>query len=264
MKTIGLIGGMSWESSLEYYRIINETVKKRLGGLHSGKCFMYSVDFQEIEELQHSNQWEKAAIQLTDIALNLEKGGADFIVICTNTMHKLADEIQENITIPILHIADATGNRIMDMDTAKERSSESGEIDRAVNGNRISTGKRIVGLLGTNFTMEEDFYRKRLKERYGIEVIVPAKDDRMYIHHVIYDELCLGTINGSSRNRFVEIIHDLEVRGAQAIILGCTEIPLLVKDEDTTVPLIDTARVHAEAAVEFALCSENDDMVLGK
>jgi aspartate racemase len=229
MKTIGLIGGMSWESSLEYYRIVNETTKAKLGGLHSAKCILYSVDFAEIEILQHHGQWQAAAKVLIDAAGSLEKGGADFIVLCTNTMHKLADDIQANIHIPFLHIADATARQIK------------------------KSGISKVGLLGTRFTMEEDFYKSRLTETFGLEVIIPDADAREIVHRVIYDELVVGEIRQDSRKRYLAIIQRLVDDGAEGIILGCTEIGLLVHDGDCRTPLFDTTRIHAVAAVAYAL-----------
>ncbi|MGI6686419.1 MAG: aspartate/glutamate racemase family protein [Bacillota bacterium] len=228
MKTIGLIGGMSWESSSEYYRIINEEVKQRLGGLHSAKCVLYSVDFEEIEICQRNGEWGKAAQILTDAACSLESAGADFIVICTNTMHKVANEIQAGINIPILHIADNTAKQVL-----------SHEI-------------KTVGLLGTKYTMEQDFYKSRL-EANGIKVLIPKEIDRVIVNTVIYNELCLGKIVDESRVRYKRIIEDLIEQGADGIILGCTEIGLLVKPEDSTVPLFDTTLLHAIGAVDFAL-----------
>jgi aspartate racemase len=229
MKTIGLIGGMSWESSIEYYRIINQTVKTRLGGLHSAKSVMVSVDFAEVEILQHQGRWAEAADMLIEAAQSLEDGGADLIVLCTNTMHKVADEIQANLKIPFLHIADATAQRV------------------------LASGIRTVGLLGTRFTMEEEFYKGRLSKTYGLNVIVPDAQEREVIHRVIYDELVLGKIEPSSKAQYVEIIEQMIRQGAEGIILGCTEIGLLVHQEDSRVPLFDTTRIHAEAAVEYAL-----------
>lgn len=229
MKTIGLIGGMSWESSLEYYRIINETAKEKLGELHSAKCILHSFDFAEIEKLQHEGKWEKLTEYMIDAAQRLERAGADFIVLCTNTMHKMADDIQNNVNIPILHIADAIAEKI------------------------LKKGLKKVGLLGTRFTMEEDFYKKRLKEKYDIEVITPDNDERETIHNVIYNELCLGAIKDSSKERFKGIIKNLIANGAEGVILGCTEIPLLVKEEDVEIPLFDTTTIHSKSAVEFAL-----------
>lgn len=229
MKTIGLVGGMSWESSLEYYRIINETVKKKLGGFHSAKSIMYSVDFEEVEKLQHEGKWDEAAELLIDAALRVERGGADFIILCTNTMHKMAEEVQKSIRIPLLHITDAVAEKINEQ------------------------GLNRVGLLGTRFTMEEDFYRQRLREKHGIEVIIPDERERQIVHDVIYNELCLGIIRDISKNKFREIIEDLAANGAEGIILGCTEIPLLVKQEDYDIPLFDTTTIHAEFAVEYAI-----------
>jgi aspartate racemase len=229
MKTIGLIGGMSWESSAEYYRIINETTKARLGGLHSAKSILYSVDFAEIETLQHQGRWEETACLLSHAAKSLETAGAEFIILCTNTMHKVAVEIEANIRIPLLHIADATARIIR------------------------AQGLRRIGLLGTRFTMEEDFYKGRLTQKHGLEVLVPDVGDREIVHRVIYEELCLGHINQASRRQFVAIMERLAGEGAEGIILGCTEIGLLVKEGDSPVPLFDTTRLHAEAAVSYAL-----------
>lgn len=229
MKTIGLIGGMSWESSIEYYRIINEATKAKLGGLHSAKSMMYSVDFAEVETLQHQGRWTEAARMLIDAAKNLENGGADFIVLCTNTMHKVADDIQANVKIPFLHIADATAQRIKD------------------------SGIRKIGLLGTRFTMEEDFYKGRLAKKFALSVNVPNAQEREIIHRVIYDELVVGRIEQRSKARYIGIIEEMVHEGAEGIILGCTEIGLLVHQEDSRVPLFDTTRIHAEAAVEYAL-----------
>ncbi len=229
MKTIGLIGGMSWESSSEYYRIINKTVRERLGGLHSAECIMYSADFEEIENLQHQGKWEELTKLMLNFAQKLEGAGADFIVICTNTMHKMAEEVENNINIPLLHIADATAEKI------------------------IEKGLGKLGLLGTNFTMEEDFYKKRLEEKYNIEVIIPSQNDREIIDSVIYNELCLGIIKQSSKEKYKETIKRLISDGADGVILGCTEIPLLVGQGDVKIPLFDTTTIHAKSAVEFAL-----------
>ena len=229
MKTIGLIGGMSWESSLEYYRIINETVKRELGGFHSAKSLMYSVDFQEIEELQHQGRWEDATRIMIDAAQRVEKGGADFVVICTNTMHLMAEDVKKNIRIPLLHIADVTAAKIKEM------------------------GHTIVGLLGTRFTMEQDFYKGRLKDNHGIDVLIPEEEERIEIHTILYDELCLGSIKTISKDKFQNIIANLESRGAEGIILGCTEIPLIVKQEDYEIFLYDTTTLHAQAAVAYSL-----------
>ncbi|ANB82701.1 aspartate racemase [Bacillus velezensis] len=224
MKTIGLIGGMSWESSAEYYRIINEEIKKKLGGLHSAKCLLYSVDFKEIEHYQSIGAWDKAGEALGQVARSLEKAGADFIVICTNTL----GYIQEMITIPILHIADATAEQIIRQDI------------------------RSVGLLGTKYTMEQDFYKSRIAS-HDINVIVPDDDERELINNIIYQELCLGEIKQSSKNIYKKIINNLVGRGAEGIILGCTEIGLLVKVEDSEVPLFDTTLIHAQKAVNKSL-----------
>ena len=229
MKTMGLIGGMSWESSLEYYRIVNETVKEKLGGLHSCKCLMYSVDFGVIEALQHQNKWDELTKLMIEAAQNLKHGGADFIVICTNTMHKMAPEIEHATGLNVLHIADVTG--------------------AAISKNQIQK----VGLLGTRFTMEGDFYKKRLKDNYGIEVIIPEDADRQIIHDIIYNELCLGIIKDDSRQKYINIINKLCANGAEGIILGCTEIPLLIKQSDVLIPVYDTTKIHAESAVDFAL-----------
>lgn len=229
MKTIGLIGGMSWESSQEYYRIINQNVKEKLGGLHSAESVMYSLDFEEIKKLQHEGRWRELAGLLIEAAINLEKAGVDFIIICTNTMHKMAEEVQKNINILLLHIADATAEEIKQ--------------------NKINK----VGLLGTKFTMEEDFYKGRLNEEFEIEVITPDRKERQIVHNVIYNELCQGEIVQSSKEKFNKIIQNLVSNGAQGIILGCTEIPLLIKQEEMNVPLFDTTEIHAKSAVEYAL-----------
>ena len=229
MKTIGLIGGMSWESSIEYYRIINEATKAKLGGLHSAKSLMVSVDFAEIEVLQHQGKWTEAAQILIESAKSLENGGADFIVLCTNTMHKVADDIQVNVNIPLLHIADATAELVKE------------------------SGIQKIGLLGTRFTMEEDFYKGRLSQKYGLSVSVPNAPQRDTIHRVIYDELVLGKIEQNSKEQYVDIIRQMIDQGAEGIILGCTEIGLLIHEQDSPVPLFDTTRIHAEAAVEYAL-----------
>lgn len=231
MKTIGLIGGMSWESSLEYYRIINETVNRRLGGLHSAKCVLVSVDFAEIEVLQSEGRWEEASRQMLAAARQVERAGADFVVICTNTMHKMAAEVQRGIGIPLLHIADPTAERV-----------RAQKIQR-------------IGLLGTRFTMEEDFYTGRLAQKYGLQVIIPEARERETVHRVIYDELVLGIIRASSKGEYLHIIDHLEEMGAEGVILGCTEIGLLIKETDTHLPLFDTTRIHAEAAVDWALAA---------
>lgn len=228
LKTIGLIGGMSWESTVTYYKIINETVKEKLGRLHSAKCILYSVDFQEIEECQANGNWEKSGEILGEAAYNLEKAGADFIVICTNTMHKVVNQIKEKISIPILHIAEMTAEKILEK------------------------GLKNIALLGTKYTMEQDFYKSKFIEK-GINVIIPDKNDIETINEVIYDELCLGTINFNSKKKFLEIVDKLRSKGAEGIILGCTEIGLLIKNEDTDVPLFDTAIIHAEQAAMYSI-----------
>jgi aspartate racemase len=229
MKVIGLIGGMSWESTAEYYRIINQKIKERLGGHHSGRILLYSVNFSEIEKLQREGRWEAATEFMCEAAMRVELGGADCILICTNTMHKMAAEVQKAITIPLLHIADATAMEI------KKR------------------GIGRVALLGTKYTMEEEFYKGRLRTRYGFEVIIPPEDDRNIINQTIYDELCLGKVEGESKKVFVRIIKNLKERGAEGVILGCTEISLLIKEKDSPLELFDTTAIHAQAAVDFAL-----------
>ncbi|KOP80392.1 aspartate racemase [Lysinibacillus sp. FJAT-14745] len=228
MDTIGMIGGMSWESSGEYYRLMNEEVKRQLGGLHSAKCILYSVDFQEIEHYQARGDWEKAGQVLGEAARSLEGAGANFIVICTNTMHKVIDFIQEKISIPILHIADATAN----------------QIEKA--------GLQKIALLGTKYTMEQDFYRARV-EGFGIEVLVPLAEERAEVNRIIYEELCLGQIEPTSKEYYLQVIEGLVKLGAQGIILGCTEIGLLIKQEDVNVPVFDTTVIHAQAAVNRAI-----------
>jgi len=229
MKTIGLIGGMSWESSIEYYRLLNEAVKARLGGLHSARCILHSVDFAEIEPLQRRGEWDEAAKRLITVAQQLEKGGADFLLLCTNTMHKVADAIERSVSIPLLHIADATA------EVVKRRSV------------------KRVGLLGTRFTMEDTFYRGRLSSQHGLEVIVPPKEDRCTVHRIICEELCIGRILDCSRLEYLRIMDALAKDGAEAVILGCTEIGLVVCESDCRIQLFDTTRIHAEAAVEYAL-----------
>ena len=229
MKTIGLIGGMSWESSIEYYRIINETAKEKLGGLHSAKSLMVTVDFAEIEKLQHEDRWDEAGQILVKCAQDLERGGADFILLCTNTMHKLADQIIASVNIPFLHIADATAEKI------------------------VAAGMKKIGLLGTRFTMEHDFYKGRLVNKFGLDVLTPNEADREIIHRVIYDELVQGKIVDGSRNEYKRIMETLIAQGAEGIILGCTEIELLVKQSDSHVPLFPTTSIHAISAVEYAL-----------
>jgi len=229
MKTIGMIGGMSWESSIEYYRIINQTVRAKLGGLHSAKSIMMSVEFAEVEALQHQNRWDELATLMIGAARSLEKGGADFVIICTNTMHKLYDEVQNSIDIPMLNIADATAARIK------------------------ADGITRIALLGTRFTMEENFYKGRLTGQFGLDVIVPAEDEMEIIHRIIYDELCAGVIQPVSKQTYADIIQRLISTGAQGVILGCTEIGLLVKPEDSAVVLYDTTEIHAQEAVRYAL-----------
>lgn len=231
MKTIGLIGGMSWESSIEYYRIINEVVKEKLGGLHSARSVMYSVDFADVELLQRQGRWDKATEMMIAAARHVERGGADFVVLCTNTMHKMADDMQRAIGIPLLHIADATAEKVR------------------------AQGISRVGLLGTRFTMEEEFYKGRLTSKYQLDVLVPTPDERETVHRVIYDELVCGRIEAGSKSQYVRIMDRLIENGAQGIILGCTEIGLLVNQTDSRVPLFDTTRIHALAAVEYALAS---------
>ncbi len=228
MQTIGLIGGMSWESSQEYYRIINEETRRRFGGLHSAQCLMFSFDFAEIEALQHAGQWDEATKRMVAAAQSLERGGADLVLICTNTMHKMADEVQAGISIPLLHIADPTAEAIQ------------------------AAGLTKIGLLGTKYTMEQDFYKGRLVEKFGLEVVVPNARGRQVVHDIIYDELCLGVVKDVSRAAYLGIIEDLRSRGAQGVILGCTEITLLIGQADTDLPVLDTTRIHAEAAVGMA------------
>lgn len=229
MKTIGLIGGMSWESTVPYYRTVNETVKEMLGGLHSAKVILYSVDFAEVERLQHMGDWLAAGKHLAQAARALEVAGADFLVLCTNTMHKVAPAIEAAVTIPLLHIADPTAHAIK------------------------SAGHRTVGLLGTRFTMEQSFYKDRLEGAHGLRVIVPDESDRAIVHRVIYEELCLGHVVPSSRIEYRRIMADLVSAGAEAIILGCTEISMLVNASDSDVPLFDTTSIHARHAAELAL-----------
>ncbi|MGR4017227.1 aspartate/glutamate racemase family protein [Vibrio harveyi] len=232
MKTIGLIGGMSWESTANYYQIINREVKARLGGLHSGKVCLYSVDFAEIETLQHQGRWDDTAIILAQAAKSVEAGGADFILICTNTMHKVADQIQQAVNVPLVHIADATAEQL------------------------VMDGIKKVGLLGTRFTMEQDFYKQRLIDKFGVDVVVPSSDDQTIVHDVIYNELCKGEVHDDSRQHYLTIIEKLVEQGAEAVILGCTEIAMLVEPQHTDVKLYDTTEIHAKAAVEKALDSK--------
>ncbi|WP_016856065.1 aspartate/glutamate racemase family protein [Halomonas smyrnensis] len=235
MKTIGVLGGMSWESTQSYYRALNEGVKRELGGFHSAKVALYSVDFAEIETLQQADRWGEAGERLAEAARRVQAAGADFLLLATNTMHKVAPAIEAAIEIPLLHIADATAERLRD------------------------DGVRRVGLLGTRFTMEQAFYRDRLGERFGIEVLVPQAEQRERVHRVIFEELCQGRIEPASKAAYLEVIADLHARGAEAVILGCTEIALLVGQGDTPVPLYDTTALHAEAAVTAALAEEKGE-----
>jgi aspartate racemase len=229
MKTIGMIGGMSWESSLEYYRIMNETVKEKLGGFHSAQCILYSVDFDDVEKMQHQGDWESLTRMMIEAGQRVKKAGADFLVICTNTMHMMADAVQNAIQIPLLHIADVTAGAVK------------------------ANGQNRVGLLGTKFTMEQDFYKGRLKDLHGIDVLIPEDEERQVIHDILYNELCLGEIRELSREKFQDIIQNLVEREAQGIVLGCTEIPLIVHQEDYQIPLYDTTTLHAKAAVDYAI-----------
>lgn len=229
MKTIGLIGGMSWLSTAEYYRIINQEVNERLGGLHSAKIILYSVDFDSIEKMQSEGRWDDATNTMVECAKKLENAGADCVLICTNTMHKTAGDVQKNISIPLLSIIDATAERINEK------------------------GLKKVALLGTEYTMKEDFYKGRLSNEFGIEVIVPDEENITVVSDIIYNELCKGQINLSSKRKLIEIINDLSARGAEGVILGCTELPLIVKQEDVDIPLFDTTQIHAEYAVKYAL-----------
>ncbi|WP_250655406.1 aspartate/glutamate racemase family protein [Alkalimarinus coralli] len=229
MKTIGLIGGMSWESTVGYYRAINQGVKTALGGLHSAKIALYSVDFDPIEKLQQQGDWHASGEVLADAARKVELAGAECILICTNTMHKVAEQVERVVSIPLLHIADATAEAL------------------------LKNGVKRVGLLGTAFTMEQDFYKGRLAEGYGLEVLIPNQEDRKIVHDVIYQELCLGRVEASSKAEYLRIIDELCRSGAEAVILGCTEIGLLVSADDTSTPLYDTTQIHAAKAVEFSL-----------
>ncbi len=229
MKTIGMIGGLSWESSAEYYRIVNETVKARLGGLHSAPTLMYSFDFAAIETLQQHGRWDEATARMIDAAQRLERGGANLLIICSNTMHRMANEVQAAVTIPLLHIADTTAEAIR------------------------ATGIDQIGLLGTRYTMEQDFYKGRLTDKFGLNVITPNAEDRALVNRIIYEELVVGIINPASKAAYLRVIADLEAAGAQGIILGCTEIMLLVKQADLALPTFDTTTLHAVAAVEAAL-----------
>jgi aspartate racemase len=229
LPVIGLIGGLSFESSAEYYRLINEGVRSRLGGLRSARCLMWSFDFAEIEALQHAGDWDQATALMIEAARRLEAGGADFFLICSNTMHRMADAVAAAVKIPLLHIVDPTGERI------------------------AASAIRRVGLLGTAFTMEQDFYKGRLAQNFGVDVLVPDADDRALVHRVIYDELVQGRIEAASRQAYRDVIARLVARGAQGVVLGCTEIMLLVRQEDSAVPLFDTTRLHVEAAIARAL-----------
>ncbi|MCP4748767.1 MAG: aspartate/glutamate racemase family protein [Desulfobacteraceae bacterium] len=229
MKTIGLLGGMSWKSTLVYYRAINEGIKNALGGLHSAKIAMYSVNFEPIEKLQHAGDWEGTAEILSEAAKNVQTAGADFLLICTNTMHKVAPEIEMAIQIPLLHIADATAQII------------------------VNENIKSVGLLGTAFTMEQEFYKGRLTDKYGLQVLTPNKNDRQIVHKVIYEELCMGKVKDYSKAEYLRIIDALSAQGAEAIILGCTEIGILVNQADTDVTVLDTTAIHAKKAVEYAI-----------
>ena len=228
MKTIGLIGGTTWLSTIEYYRIINETVKEKLGRSHSARCILYSINFEETV-LQNQGRWDVISKSFIDITKKLENAGADFLIICANTMHKIADDIENNANIPIIHIADVTAEKI------------------------IERGLNKVGLLGTSYTMEEDFYKERLKEKFNIETIIPEKNERDLINKIILNELTQGKIIQSSKQRYLEIIENLIDKKAEGIILGCTEIPLLIKKDDVDIPIFDTTEIHAKAAVEYAL-----------
>lgn len=232
MRVIGLIGGLSWESSIEYYRIINQTARDRLGGAHSARCLMWSFDFGEIEAMQHAGRWDLAEAAMADAARRLAAGGAAGLVICSNTMHRMADAVEAAGGLPLLHIADPTGEHI------------------------VAAGLSRVGLLGTAFTMEQDFYRGRLADRFGLEVLIPEAEDRAEVHRVIYEELVQGVVRESSRAAYRNVIARLVARGAQAVILGCTEIMLLVRAADSPVPLFDTTTLHARAAVDWALRAE--------
>jgi aspartate racemase len=228
MKTIGLLGGMSWESTVGYYRMINEGVKKALGGLHSAKIVLYSVDFDPVEKLLNRGDWQGVAEDLSAAALKIQAAGADFLLICTNTMHQVAPEIQDKMDIPLLHIADATAEAL------------------------VRSGIKKTGLLGTAFTMEQDFYKGRLSRDHGLDVLVPAKDDRAFIHQTIFQELCLGIVKPGTRREYLRIIASLADQGAEAVILGCTEIGMLVDQKDTPVKLFDTTAIHAQKAVQYA------------
>ncbi len=232
MKTAGLLGGMSWESTVSYYQTINRVVGKRLGGLHSAKILLYSVDFHDVEKLQRADRWEESGELLAKAARALESAGAEFLVLCTNTMHRVAPLIEASVSIPLLHIADATAESIS------------------------AAGLTQVGLLGTRFTMEQEFYRGRLEERHGLKVVVPSEPDRESVHRIIYDELCRGQILEASRSEYRRVVLDLVARGCEGVVLGCTEIGLLLRPSDAPVPLFDTAEIHAEKAASYALGEE--------
>lgn len=229
MKTMGLLGGMSWQSTSTYYSLLNQGITDNLGGLHSARLMLYSVDFDEIEKLQHDGKWEEMGDILAAAAKRVEAGGADFLLICTNTMHKVATQVEAAVDIPLLHLADATGQRLKDAGVTK------------------------VGLLGTRFTMEQDFYKQRIIDNFGIDVVVPELADIEVVHRVIYDELCLGTVNDDSRQDYLGVIDRLAEAGAEAVILGCTEIAMLVQQEHTAMPLYDTTTIHCEEAVKLAI-----------
>jgi len=232
MKVIGMLGGMSWESTAEYYRLANELVKERLGGLHSAKILLYSVDFEEVEQLQHAGEWAEATELMIEGARRLKRGGADILLICSNTMHKVADHVAGAAGMRLLHIADATANAV------------------------TSAGIGCVGLLGTRFTMEQDFYRDRLADRHDLEVLIPDEGERQTVHSIIYDELCLGTVLEESRRKVLGIIDSLASRGAEGVVLGCTELPLLIRPSDVSVELFDTTAIHVGEAVRWALSAE--------
>jgi len=227
-----MLGGMSWESTASYYQAINQGIKHQLGGLNSAKICLYSVNFDDIEKLQHQGKWSETAVILADAAKSVEAGGADFLMICTNTMHKVVPEISAEISIPILHIADATAQTL------------------------LADGVKKVGLLGTRFTMEQDFYKSRLTDKFNIEVLIPNDDDRTVVHNIIYDELCRGIINADSREKYLTIVKNLHQQGAEAVILGCTEIALLIQQIHTDVALYDTTQIHAQQAVQLAISDE--------
>ncbi|MCF6409806.1 aspartate/glutamate racemase family protein [Pseudalkalibacillus salsuginis] len=234
MKTIGLIGGLSWESTSEYYRIINEQVRSELGGVHSAKCLLYSFDFEEIVRLQKSGAWDMATAKMVNAAVTLERAGVDLILICTNTMHKMAEEVQSNLSVPLLHIVDATASKIKE------------------------AGLDCVGLLGTKYTMDKDFYKDRFQMKHDIKVITPDEEDKEMVHNVIFNELCQGKTLQHSKERYLEVIERLRERGAQAVILGCTEISILIQQSDTSMKLFDTTSIHAKTAVELVMGEDNN------